>query len=190
MESQCYYDIIDEAEHYLHMPRNEGMILEAANVCRLNDSWLVLESAGGNRAALNWLREQFPQVKIEMCNFYAGVHIDSTIVPIREGLVLLNGTRVNDANCPKCLNEWDKIYVDDVWHRVLPISLCIKMGRYEHAGRGPKHSDYGSEPTRPNCSTGATWIHSDSVGIAPQSYIRWRIPLCHSGFGTFKLVDQ
>jgi hypothetical protein len=52
MEAQCYYDIIDEAEHYLHMPRNEGMVLEAANVCRLNDSWLVLESAGGNRAAL------------------------------------------------------------------------------------------------------------------------------------------
>jgi N-dimethylarginine dimethylaminohydrolase len=74
----------------------------------------VLESAGGNRAALNWLREQFPQVKIEMCNFYAGVHIDSTIVPIREGLVLLNGTRVNDANCPEVFREWDKIYVDDV----------------------------------------------------------------------------
>jgi N-dimethylarginine dimethylaminohydrolase len=114
MEAQCYYNIIDEAEHYLHMPRNEGMILEAANVCRLNDSWLVLESAGGNRAALNWLREQFPKVNIEMCNFYAGVHIDSTIVPIREGLVLLNGTRVNEANCPRVFENWDKIYVDDV----------------------------------------------------------------------------
>jgi len=114
MEAQCYYDIIDQAEHYLHMPRNEGMILEAANVCRLNDSWLVLESAGGNRAALDWLREQFPDVKIEMCNFYAGVHIDSTIVPIREGVVLLNGTRVNDNNCPEVFRNWDKIYVDDV----------------------------------------------------------------------------
>jgi N-dimethylarginine dimethylaminohydrolase len=49
-----------------------------------------------------------------MCNFYAGVHIDSTIVPIREGLVLLNGTRVNDANCPEVFRDWDKIYVDDV----------------------------------------------------------------------------
>jgi N-dimethylarginine dimethylaminohydrolase len=114
MEAQCYYDIIDEAEHYLHMPRNEGMILEAANVCRLNDAWLVLESAGCNAPALAWLREQFPSVKIESCNFYAGVHIDSTIVPIREGLVLLNGTRVNDANCPKVFENWDKIYVDDV----------------------------------------------------------------------------
>ena len=42
------------------------------------------------------------------------MHIDSTIVPIREGLVLLNGTRVNDANCPRVFESWDKIYVDDV----------------------------------------------------------------------------
>lgn len=114
MEAQCYHSIIYEAEHYLFMPRNKGMILEAANVCRLNDSWLVLESAGGNRAALDWLCEQFPAVKIEMCNFYAGVHIDSTIVPIREGVVLLNGTRVNEHNCPKVFRGWDRIYVNDV----------------------------------------------------------------------------
>jgi N-dimethylarginine dimethylaminohydrolase len=114
MEAQCYYSIIDEAEHYLHMPRNEGMVLEAANVCRLNDSWLVLESTGGNRAALDWLREQFPAVNIEMCNFYAGVHIDSTIVPIREGMVLLHGERVTDTNCPEVFRGWDRIYVDDV----------------------------------------------------------------------------
>jgi N-dimethylarginine dimethylaminohydrolase len=114
MEAQCYYDIIDQAEHYLHMPRNEGMILEAANVCRLNDSWLVLESAGGNRAALNWLREQFPKVNIEMCNFYAGVHIDSTIVPLREGLVLVNADRVSENNLPKVFDQWDIIWVNEV----------------------------------------------------------------------------
>ena len=37
MELQCYHDIVDEAEHYYFMPRNEGMILDAANVCRLGD---------------------------------------------------------------------------------------------------------------------------------------------------------
>jgi N-dimethylarginine dimethylaminohydrolase len=63
---------------------------------------------------LNWLRKQFPDVKIEMCNFYAGVHIDSTIVPIREGLVLLNATRVNESNCPAVFESWDKIWIDDV----------------------------------------------------------------------------
>jgi N-dimethylarginine dimethylaminohydrolase len=114
MELQCYHDLVDTATHYLHMPRNEGMTLDAANVCRLGNDWLFLESASGNRAAYNWLCAQFPQINIELCNFYAGVHIDSTVVPLRDGLVLLNGSRVNEDNCPKVFDHWDKIYVDDV----------------------------------------------------------------------------
>jgi glycine amidinotransferase len=48
MELQCYHDLVDTATHYLHMPRNEGMTLDAANVCRLGNDWLFLESASGN----------------------------------------------------------------------------------------------------------------------------------------------
>jgi scyllo-inosamine-4-phosphate amidinotransferase 1 len=110
--------VLDEVTHKTHdirvMPRDQGMILDAANVCRLNDTWLYLESASGNRKAYDWLCEQFPQVKIELVNFYAGVHIDSTIVPLREGLVLLNGSRVNEDNCPRAFDFWDKVYIDDV----------------------------------------------------------------------------
>jgi glycine amidinotransferase/scyllo-inosamine-4-phosphate amidinotransferase 1 len=96
------------------MPKNSGMILDAANICRLGDTWLFLESYSGNRTAYDWLREQFPEINIELCNFYAGVHIDSTIVPLREGLVLLNGHRVNESNCPRAFDSWTKIYVDEV----------------------------------------------------------------------------
>lgn len=114
MELAAYYELVDAADRYLHMPRNEGMILDAANVCRLGDHWLYLESASGNRRAYEWLCEQFPEVTIELCNFYAGVHIDSTIVPLREGLVMLNASRVKEHNVPKCLESWEKIWVDDV----------------------------------------------------------------------------
>lgn len=115
MELQSYHDIVDEATHYHFMPRNEGLVLDAANVCRLGkDNMLFLESASGNRAAYNWLCNVFPNVTIELCNFYAGVHIDSTIVPLREGLVLLNGSRVTEENCPQVFRDWEKIYVDDV----------------------------------------------------------------------------
>ena len=96
------------------MPRDSGMTLDAANVCRLGDTWLFLESHSGNRAAYEWLCQQFPDVTIELCNFYSGVHIDSTIVPVREGLVLLNGSRVNHDNCPQAFRNWHKIYVHDV----------------------------------------------------------------------------
>jgi N-dimethylarginine dimethylaminohydrolase len=114
MELQCYHDIVDEAANYLFMPRHEGMTLDAANVCRLGDKMLFLESASGNRAAYNWLCMQFPDVTIELCNFYAGVHIDSTIVPLREGLVLLNGHRVSFDTVPKVFDGWHKIWVHDV----------------------------------------------------------------------------
>ena len=55
MEYQCYMDILPDAAHVYHMQRNKGMVLDAANVLRLNDKMLMLESASGNRAAYQWL---------------------------------------------------------------------------------------------------------------------------------------
>ena len=114
MELQCYHNIVDSADRYLFMPRNEGFVLDAANVCRLGDKMLFLESSSGNRKAYDWLCEVFPDVKIELCNFYAGVHIDSTIVPLREGLVMLNASRVDFDNVPQVFDGWHKIWVNDV----------------------------------------------------------------------------
>ena len=114
MEIEALWEVTGLASRVIKMPRDQGMILDAANVCRLGDSWLFLESASGNRAAYEWLCQQFPDVNIELCNFYSGVHIDSTITPLREGLVLLNGSRVNESNCPRVLADWDKIYIDQV----------------------------------------------------------------------------
>ena len=113
MELQCYHDILSDTE-VISMPRDQGLVLDAANVCRLGDSMLFLESASGNRAAYEWLRTQFPDVTIELCNFYAGVHIDSTIVPLREGLVMLNASRVTFDNVPRVFDGWHKIWVTDV----------------------------------------------------------------------------
>jgi glycine amidinotransferase/scyllo-inosamine-4-phosphate amidinotransferase 1 len=114
-EYQCYMHILADADRIIHMPRDSGMILDAANVLRIDQHrWLFLESDSGNRAAYEWLCAQLPDVDIELCNFYSGVHIDSTVVALRDGLVLLNGSRVNESNCPQVFHNWDKIYVDDV----------------------------------------------------------------------------
>jgi N-dimethylarginine dimethylaminohydrolase len=114
MELQCYHDVVDSAVNYLFMPRHEGMTLDAANIARLNDRWIFLESASGNRAAYDWMCKHFPTVDIELVNFYSGVHIDSTIVPLREGLVLVNGSRVTPENLPRTLKDWDVIYCNHV----------------------------------------------------------------------------
>jgi glycine amidinotransferase/scyllo-inosamine-4-phosphate amidinotransferase 1 len=115
MELQCYHDMLAEAAHYHTMPRDQGMILDAANVCRLGPkNMLFLESSSGNRKAYDWLCSVFPDVNIELCNFYAGVHIDSTIVPLREGTVLVNGARVTKDTMPKVFKDWEIISIDQV----------------------------------------------------------------------------
>jgi scyllo-inosamine-4-phosphate amidinotransferase 1 len=113
-EIAAYQDVIAQASEVKIMPRDSGMVLDAANILRVNNRWLFLESASGNRAAYDWLCEQFPFVDIELCRFYAGVHIDSTISILNDGLVVLNASRVNESNCPRVFRGWRKIYVDDV----------------------------------------------------------------------------
>ena len=114
MEIEALDDVIYRADTVYRMPRDAGMILDAANVLRLNDTMLYLESASGNRKAAQWLQYKFPDVKVEVCNFYSGVHIDSTIVPLREGLVMVNASRVNMENLPGIFHNWEVIWIDDV----------------------------------------------------------------------------
>jgi glycine amidinotransferase/scyllo-inosamine-4-phosphate amidinotransferase 1 len=142
LELAAYRRIVDSAERYLHMPRHEGMILDAANICRLNDDWLFLESASGNQRAREWLQEQFPDVRIHACNFYAGVHIDSTVVPVREGLVMLNASRVQADNVPEPLRNWDKIWVQE----------CVPLDFYQYP--------YASK-----------WIGMNCMSISPDTVI-------------------
>jgi glycine amidinotransferase/scyllo-inosamine-4-phosphate amidinotransferase 1 len=112
-EIENYYRLLADAKNIITMPRDQDMIMDAANVCRLGDDWLFLESASGNMKAHEWLQQKFRNVRIELCNFYSGVHIDSTITPLRKGLVMLNASRVNPQNCPKALGDWEKIWVTD-----------------------------------------------------------------------------
>jgi N-dimethylarginine dimethylaminohydrolase len=115
MEYQCYIDYLETAGSIVHMPRNAGMVLDAANVLRIErHKWLFLESASGNRAAYDWLCAQVPEVEIELCNFYAGVHIDSTIVALNQNTFVVNGSRVNSATLPKMLQDKTILYVNEV----------------------------------------------------------------------------
>ena len=115
MELQCYHDILKDAE-VITMPRDQGLVLDAANILRLGpNKMLYLESASGNKAAYYWLLSNLPpNTSIELCNFYAGVHIDSTIVALREGLAMLNASRVNFDSVPRAFEGWQKIWVTDV----------------------------------------------------------------------------
>lgn len=114
MEIEALDDVVYRADTVHRMPRNDRYVMDAANVLRLNDKMLYLESASGNYRAAHWLMGRFPEVKIEICKFYSGVHIDSTIVPLREGLVMVNASRVNMDNLPNVFDDWEVIWIDDV----------------------------------------------------------------------------
>jgi N-dimethylarginine dimethylaminohydrolase len=91
-------------------------IFDAANILRHNDDILYLVSNTGNRLGARWLQNILgKQYRVHLVdNLYSYAHIDSTISVLRDGLVLLNSSRVNDYNCPELFKKWDKIYVDDV----------------------------------------------------------------------------
>lgn len=114
MESEALEEVIYRADTVHRMPRDQDMILDAANVLRLDNKMLYLQSASGNQKAAKWLMNKFPDVEIEICKFYSGVHIDSTIVPLREGLVMVNASRVNADNLPRVFDDWEVIWVTDV----------------------------------------------------------------------------
>ena len=114
LEIEALDSVVYQADTVYRMPRDQDMILDAANILRLNDTLLFLKSASGNAKALSWLRKKFPDLAIEVCNFYSGVHIDSTIVPLREGLVMVNASRVNMHNLPDIFHNWEVIWVDEV----------------------------------------------------------------------------
>ena len=114
IEIESLDSVIYRADMVYRMPRDQDMILDAANILRLNDTMLFLDSPSGNAKAAKWLRQKFPNVNIEVCNFYSGVHIDSTIVPLRQGLVLVNASRVSVETLPKVFNNWEVIWIDDV----------------------------------------------------------------------------
>ena len=60
------------------------------------------------------MAKQLPDVIIQTCNFYSGVHIDSTITPLQEGIVIVNGNRVNKDNLPSVFEDWEVIFVNEV----------------------------------------------------------------------------
>ena len=92
--------------------RSDEPVFDAANCLKLGSDILYLISNSGNEAGALWLQEYLgaPYKVHPVRNVYAFVHVDSTIVPLRPGLVLLCPKRVNDANLPEYFRNWDKIY--------------------------------------------------------------------------------
>lgn len=98
---------LGEKYHYLD---DDEVIFDAANIIRLGTDVLFLVSSTGNRKAVRWLREVLgSDFVVHETHAYRSSHLDSTILPLREGCALINGARVSDSTCPEVLKSWDKL---------------------------------------------------------------------------------
>jgi scyllo-inosamine-4-phosphate amidinotransferase 1 len=97
--------------------RNLEPAFDAPNIVRLGRDLLYQVSNSGNLLGSHWLRNLLSPrgYRVHLTpEIYSFAHFDSTILPLRPGLVLLNATRVNPSNCPNVFAKWDKLYFKDV----------------------------------------------------------------------------
>lgn len=94
---------------------------DAANIIRANDDVLYLVSNSGNKKGAQLLQEKLGDVKVHTLEgVYSYMHIDSTVAFLREGLMLLNPSRIKDVNVlPEPFRNWDVIWCpepNDIGH--------------------------------------------------------------------------
>ena len=92
-------------------------VFDAPNIIRLGKDLLYQVSNSGNKMGFQWLKNVLEPrgYRLHLAeNVYSFAHFDSTIIPLRPGLVLLNSTRVTPKNCPKIFAKWDKIYFNEM----------------------------------------------------------------------------
>lgn len=101
---------------------------DAANVIKANDHLLYLVSNSGNKLGAEKLQELFPDSKVHVLEgVYSYMHIDSTVAFLREGLMLLNPSRIKSVDqLPEHFRNWDVIWCPD------PIDIGYAEG-YNHA---------------------------------------------------------
>ena len=74
---------------------------------------LYLISSSGNELGARWLQSVLGnEYRVHTTkDIYRSSHIDSTVMCLKPGLVLLNSARVNEKNCPRIFDKWQKIYL-------------------------------------------------------------------------------
>ena len=100
----------------LHKLSESEILFEAANTLRLGKDLLYLKSSSGNYKGAKWLQSVLgDSYNVNVTSdLYRSSHIDSTVMALKPGLVLLNSARVNQKNLPSIFNKWEKIYFEDV----------------------------------------------------------------------------
>jgi len=93
--------------------KNLEIIFDAPNIVRLGNDLLYQVSNSGNMLGAKWLQTILKPrgYRLHVAEkFYTYAHFDSTVIPLRPGLVLFNGARLSKDWYPRIFKDWDKIF--------------------------------------------------------------------------------
>ena len=105
---------------------NHEIIFDAPNIVRLGRDLLCQVSNSGNMLGFQWLKSILEPKGYRLHiaeRYYSFAHFDSTVLPLRPGLVLFNGDRLNENWYPPIFKDWDKIWVTGDQLHVPPANL-------------------------------------------------------------------
>jgi glycine amidinotransferase len=105
----------ENGERFIKLSEDE-ILFDAANTVRMGKDLLYLVSASGNYKGAKWLQSVLgDDYRVHTTEgIYRSSHIDSTVICLRPGLVLLCADRVNPQNCPSIFDKWEKVYFDAI----------------------------------------------------------------------------
>lgn len=92
---------------------NKEIIFDAPNIVKLGDDLLYQVSNSGTLLGGQWLKTILEPLgyKLHIAEkFYTYSHFDSTVIPLKPGLVLFNGARITPDRYPPIFETWDKIF--------------------------------------------------------------------------------
>jgi N-dimethylarginine dimethylaminohydrolase len=102
---------------------------DAANIIRANNDLLYLVSNSGNKKGAQLLQDLVDDdVRVHTLEgVYSYMHIDSTVAFLKEGLMLLNPSRIKSIDqMPKAFQNWDVIWCPE------PVPIG-HFGNYKHS---------------------------------------------------------
>lgn len=115
IEDRLHRELSAGLGEVFHRLVEEEIIFDAANIIRVDRDLLFLVSNTGNHKAAKWLQSVLgPDYRVHVTDTYRSSHLDSTILPLRPGLALLNGARVSEETTPEIFKGWRKLYFVDV----------------------------------------------------------------------------
>jgi len=109
-------DMYDRSDLSKSTLMNLEPAFDAANVMKCNeDIWFLISNTGNVKGA-EWLQNHLgSDYRVhQIHNIYLDMHIDTTFVPLREGLVCCNPARVNKHNMPAFLKDWDVLWAPEM----------------------------------------------------------------------------